>query len=105
MSLASAGSHTRSASHMPSGRTPKCGLEVVRHHGDLPARVALGQDGQHRLVEAAAEELDLAALDQRAQLVEVVGPLALDPLEERAGVVQGHLHRAGTRAMASISGR
>ena len=78
---------------MPSGRTPKCALEVVGHHVDLPARVALRQHREHRLVEAAAEQLDLTALDERAQLVEVVGPLALDPLEQRPGVVQRHLHR------------
>ncbi len=71
----------------------RCGAEMLRailvHHRDLPERVALREHREHRLVEAAAEQLDLAAGDERAQPGEVVGALALDPLEQRAGVVEG----------------
>ena len=68
--------HALGQPHALAARTPKCASQIVGHHRDLPARVALRQHRQHRLVEAAAEELDLAAPDERAQLVEVVGAVA-----------------------------
>ncbi len=63
-------------------------LQAVRHPGQLVEAVALGQGGQDRLVQAAAEELDLPARHQRAQAFEELRPLGRQPLEQRARVVQ-----------------
>jgi hypothetical protein len=63
-------------------------LDVVGHADEL-ILLAFGRDGdEDRLIEAAADQFDLGALDESAEEVEVFGMMALDPLEERAGIVQ-----------------
>ncbi len=68
-------------------------LEVIGHHDDLSDGVAFGEDREHRLVEAAAEQLDLTVVDEPPEPREVIGAMRLDPLEQRAGVVERGLHR------------
>ena len=50
--------------------------------------VALRQRGEHRLVVAAADDLDLAAIDEDAQALDECGSLARSHCEERPGVVE-----------------
>ena len=63
-------------------------LDHLGHPRELVDPVLLGQRGEHGLVQAAAEDLDLAAVDQRAQPLEEGGSLGRQPLEQRARVVQ-----------------
>ena len=65
-------------------------LQVGRHLADLPGPVAFGDHGEDRLVVAARHELDLLALHQRAQHREELRVRALQPVQERAGVVHRH---------------
>ena len=64
-------------------------LEIGREVADLPHPVAVGNHGQDRLVESAAQDLDPARLDQAANLGDVLGVLLDQPFQERSGGVQG----------------
>jgi len=57
-------------------------------HHRVPARDA-DEDG---LVVAAGEQFDLAALDEVREIADDVGTVAFEPIEERAGEVEGRLH-------------
>ena len=74
------------------GATADERLDLVGHARELSHAVDLAQGGQHRLVVAAAEDLHLLALDERAQPLERLRPVGLEPLEQRAGVVQAEAH-------------
>ena len=58
------------------------------HAGQLVDPVLLRQGGEDRLVQAAAQELDLVARDEHPQAGQELGALRGQPLEQRAGVVQ-----------------
>ena len=70
----------------------------------LADAVALRQRGEHRLVQAAAEDLDLLALDERPQVGDEPGPLGPQPLEQRPGVVQPDAGSSGAASSASTIG-
>src|SRR5262249_48839368 len=55
---------------------------------DLAHPVAGGNHGQDRLGESPAEDFDLAARDEAAQTIDVLGSLGRQPFEERAAGVQ-----------------
>ncbi len=61
-------------------------MAVFRRNGD-----------QDRLIKSAAGDFHLAALHQRAQQIEIFGMSALDPFEQRAGVMQTHADRRMAR--------
>ena len=68
-------------------------LELVRHPDELADPVALRQRGEDRLVPAAADDLDLAAIDEGRQALEKLRPLGPHPGQQRAGVVEGEMDR------------
>ncbi len=72
---------------------PEVPLAEHGHHLELTDRVMIGEHREDGLVEAAAQDLDLSPLDQRAEALEVRGPVLLDPLEQRTREVQADLHR------------
>lgn len=48
---------------------------------------------EDRLVEAAANQLDLSGADQRFETGEILGTIFRDPREQRAGIMQAHVDR------------
>ena len=58
----------------------------------LADRVAARDTDEDRLVVAAREELDLAALHEVGEVTDDVGPIALEPIEERAGEMERRFH-------------
>ena len=58
------------------------------HPADLLDAVGAEQRGEHGLVEAGEQNLDLAVGGQRTQAVEIGRLVLLQPLEERAGEVE-----------------
>jgi len=72
-----------------AGRNPAEVLfEISVETRDLLALILRGNRDQDGFVEASADKLDLAVLDQLSQAVEILGPMFLDPGEERAGIVE-----------------
>jgi len=63
--------------------------KVVRHEPELPLRVVARDRREDRLIESAAEELDLPPRGELPENGEILGAVGLDPLEKRPGVVQG----------------
>jgi hypothetical protein len=67
-------------------------LEIGGQSGDLLVLI-LGRNGnEDRFVEAAANELDLARLDQLLQADEIFRPMVLDPGEQRPGIVKAEMN-------------
>ena len=69
-------------------RLPELLLEKARELVDLAALIGVEDHRQNRLVVAAGDHLDLAAIAQRAKPRHVLGPVCDDPVEEAAGVVE-----------------
>src|SRR5580658_10068105 len=63
-------------------------FSVGRETRDLFLAIFRRNGHQNRLVESAADDFDLARRRQSAELVEIFRMRTLDPLEQRAGVVQ-----------------
>ena len=82
-SAASSGSQTRSVSHSPRASTPKRRCTASCIQLDLLHAIRPRQRGEHRLIEAGEENLDLALRCERSQPVEVGGLVRLEPLEQR----------------------
>src|SRR5215471_7270030 len=67
---------------------PKMFFEISCESCDL-LELILGQDGdEYRLVEAAADQFDLCALDQFFQTRKIFGPMLLDPPQKRPGIMK-----------------
>ena len=87
----------------PAARDP---LELVGHPRQLGDAVALRERREDRLVQAAAQELDLAALDERAQPLEEVRALGARSTRAAApcsGATGGR--PGGARAPRASAGR
>ena len=72
-------------------------FDVVGEAGDLFVAVFRRNGDQDRLIKSAAGHFHLAALHQRAQQIEIFGMGALDPFQQRAGVMQAHANRRMAR--------
>ena len=88
MSPANVCSQTRSGTHMPRIVCAEQLFEVARVGADLPDAVAARNARQDRLVERPAEDLDLPALDELAEPVDVLGVMLDEPFQQAAGGVQ-----------------
>ena len=75
-----------------AGSDAEPSLQVGAHALELAEPVAVGQRRQDRLEVAAADDLDLAAGDERPQPLEERRLVGVEPLEQRPGVVQRHAH-------------
>ena len=82
------GSQTRSASQAPLGRRPVIRSSSPAIRDSCADAVALGERGEDRLVQAAAQQLDLAARHERPQPGEELRALGGKPLEQGTGVVE-----------------
>ena len=76
----------------PEGPAAEDRGDPVGERADLPDGIAPGDADEDRLVVAAGEELDLAALHEVGEVADDVRAVALEPVEERAGEVEGGLH-------------
>ena len=88
IALTSCCSQTRSATHIPRTWAPKSSLKIGGECLDLTDAIPLGDHGQDRLEEPAAQDLDPARLDQGAEAGDVVGMPVDQPFQERPGGVQ-----------------
>src|SRR2546429_6624092 len=67
---------------------PKMLLEIAGQARDL-LQLVLGRDGdENGLVEAAADEFNLATLDQVSKAVKIFGAMLLYPGEQRTGIMK-----------------
>src|SRR5206468_9371460 len=67
---------------------PKMLLEIAGQARDL-FQLVLGRDGdENGLVEAAADEFNLATLDQFSKAVKIFGAMLLYPGEQRTGIMK-----------------
>ena len=83
------GSQTRSASHAPRGALAEAWPRRVVAIRPAGHAIALRQRREDRLVQPAAQDLDLPALHQGAQVRATnAGWLGAQPLQQRPGVVQ-----------------
>ena len=71
---------------------PEDRIDPVGERADLPDAVAPRHAHEHRLVVAAREELDLTAPHEVGQVADDVGPVRLEPVEERSGEVEARFH-------------
>ena len=78
------------------GPLPDQRLDRLGHARQLLDPVPLGERGEDRFEVPTADDLHLSARGERPQQVERLGPLRLEPFEERAGVVQGKADRRVT---------
>ena len=78
----------------PGAERPAAGdtLDHRGHAGELVEPVVRGQRREDRLVQAAAQELDLVAVDERPEALEERRPLGCEPLEQRTRVVEREAH-------------
>ena len=67
-------------------------LEGARHRSQLGDPVALGEGGEHGLIEAPAQQLDLVPGHQPAEALEELRALGGHPFQQRAGVVEREAH-------------
>ena len=81
-------SQTRSVSQAPLGRRPSEPLQAIRQRVDLTDAVARRDRGEHRFRIAAAEHLDLSALDHLAQECHVLRVVIEQPLQQPAAEVR-----------------
>jgi hypothetical protein len=65
------------------------GLELVGHPHELADPIAFREGREDRLVPAAADDLDLAALGEQREAGDELRALGAQPGQERAGVVEG----------------
>ncbi len=72
-------------------------LELIAHPRELADPVGLRERRQHRLVHAAAEDLDLPPIDEPAHVVKEVGVLQVEPLQEGSRVVEAASDRRVTQ--------
>ena len=72
----------------PAGFHPEAALDRLVHPADLLHPVRPGQRGEHRLVEAGQEHLDLPVGGETGQAIEIGGLVPLQPLEQRPREVQ-----------------
>ncbi len=72
----------------PAWPLPESRLQFVSHPHQLAVAVAVGERDQDRLVVAAADDLDLATIDEPADLVDRLGLVGGHPLQQRPGVVK-----------------
>jgi len=71
---------------------PEALIDVAAELADLSQLVAVRDHRQDRLVVAAGQHLDLAALAQCAQALDIRRPVRGDPVKEAAGVVHRDAH-------------
>ncbi len=74
-------------------RHAEAALDVGAHPRQLAVPVTLGECREDRLEHAAAQDLDLVALDQRAQPIERLGLVGRHPFQQRTRVVQREADR------------
>ena len=74
------------------GKLAEMSFEIGGEARDLFSLIFRRDRNQNGFVKAAANELDLAALDQFFQAREIFGAMFFDPGEERAGVVQAEMN-------------
>ena len=67
-------------------------LKVGGQAGDLFALIFGGNGNQNGLIEAATDELYLAALDELSQAHEILGTIFFDPGEQRPGIMEPEMN-------------
>ena len=67
-------------------------VHPVGERADLADAVAPRNSHQDRLVVAAGEKLDLPTADEVREIADDVGPIRLEPVEERAGKMEARFH-------------
>ncbi len=67
-------------------------LKIDGQTRDLLALIFRRNRDQDGFVETATDKLNPAGLDQIAQAREILGPMLLDPDEERTGIVETEMH-------------
>ena len=77
-------------------RGPQAVLQPAGIAADLTDAVARGNHGQDRLEKRPADDLDLPAIDQFGQAVDIFRMIGVQPLHQRAAYVQRHLQRLVT---------
>src|SRR5579863_400257 len=63
-------------------------LEIVGETDDLDALIGRRNGNENGLVEAAANHLDLATLDEQLEAHEIFGAMLFDPGQQRAGIMK-----------------
>ena len=77
---------------MPVGVGAEGLLHRLGERADLPDAIHLRQHRQHRLIEAAADDLHLPPLRKRTDAVEQIRVGHPQPVEQRARVMQADAH-------------
>ena len=67
-------------------------VQSVGERADLAHTVPARHPHEHGLVVAARQELDLASPDEVGEITDDVGPIGLEPVQERTGEVEARLH-------------
>ena len=70
------------------GTLAKMLFQIVRKAGKLFQLIRSGDGDEDGLVEASANQFDLAGSNHTAQALEIFGMVLLDPEEQRPGIVQ-----------------
>ena len=74
------------------GPLPEDRVHAVGERADLTDAVAARHTDEHRLVVATGEELDLTAPHEVGKVADDVGPIGLEPVQERSGEMEARLH-------------
>ena len=72
-------------------------FDVIGEAHDLLVAIVRRNGRQDRLVESAARDFHLAALHESAETVEIFRVRALDPFEQRPGIMEAHANRGMPR--------